>query len=231
MSPRTPTLANLLRMVRDRAAAELHVCLPGRVERYDAAAGVVDVKPLLKEDATAEDGSRIVESLPVVPNVPIVFPGAGGFCVTFPVNVGDFVLLVFADRSLDKWIGSGSEVDPVDPRRHALSDAFAIPGARPTAWKNAAAATNHATIGVDGGLRVHLKASTVELGETPADAAALASNTESRLAALEAAVVGHVHTSAASGSPTTPPTPSVGGMPAGAFPHPAVASATLKIPS
>lgn len=226
--PRTPTLAQVVNRATERALCNARTALPGRVERYDAAAGVVDVKPLLFDTIEADDGTETPTPLQVIANVPIVFPGAGSFVLTFPVQRGDFVLLVFADRSLDRWTGtSGADVDPVDPRRHNLSDAIAIPGLRPRAWSNAAGNTDHATIGQDGGLRVHLKPATVEVGDGAADAAALASNVESRLRALEAqfTATGHTHATPSGVTTATVQNPIA---PISLAP-PAVASSLLKL--
>lgn len=141
---RTPTLAEVLRRAMDRRVADLRVSLPARVTRYDASKRLCDAHPLLRETYTDADDKPMNVSLPVVTNVPVVFPGAGGFSVTFPVEPGDIVLLVFADRSLDRWLSMGGEVDPIDPRRHALSDAVAIPGLQP--FVNAVAADADAMV-------------------------------------------------------------------------------------
>ena len=62
-------------------------------------------------------------------NVPVLFPRSRKAAVTFPLEKGDTVLLVFAERSLDEWIEKGgNKVSPEDPRRHDMSDAIAIPG-------------------------------------------------------------------------------------------------------
>jgi len=108
--------------------ADMRVSCPARVEKYDSAKQQVDVKPLLKESYTAEDGTDVVEGLPVITNVPVVFPGGGGYRITFPIQAGDTVLLVFSDRSIDAWLTNGGEAAPVDERRHVLTDAIAIPG-------------------------------------------------------------------------------------------------------
>jgi hypothetical protein len=70
------------------------------------------------------------ESLPVITDVPVVFPGAGDYSVTFPIAKGDTVLLIFAEGSLDQWLTKGGEVDPQDDRRFSLTDAIAIPSLR-----------------------------------------------------------------------------------------------------
>src|SRR5690606_35102727 len=90
---RTPTLAEVLRRAMDRCVADLRVSLPARVTRYDASKRLCDAQPLLRETYTDADDKPMNVSLPVVTNVPVVFPGAGGFSVTFPVESGDIVLL------------------------------------------------------------------------------------------------------------------------------------------
>lgn len=124
MTTRSPSLAEVLRRALDARLASVRVSLPARVERFDPVKRSVDVKPLLREPV--EDGEAI--SLPVITNVPVAYPMGGGYELTFPLAKGDPVLLVFSDRSLDRWLAKGGEVDPVDLRGHALSDAVAIPG-------------------------------------------------------------------------------------------------------
>lgn len=127
-STKTPDFATVLRRALDARLEDLRVSLPARVERYDAAKQLIDAKPLLKVAHRDETDARVAESLPIIRNVPVLFPGD---LITFPVPVGSSVLLVFSDRSLDVWLDRGGEVDPLDDRMHHLSDAFAIPGLRP----------------------------------------------------------------------------------------------------
>lgn len=151
------TLPEVIRKAVARGAADLRVALPARIEKVDLARGLADVKPLLKDFFDDGDELRSV-SVPVIVNVPIVFPGAGEFRLTFPVKPGDGCLLVFSDRSLDVWISKGGEVDPVDPRRHALTDAVAILGLNDVtnAWRNVSSSA--ATLGHDGdGPRVEFR--------------------------------------------------------------------------
>ncbi len=163
MSQATPTLAQVIRAAVQAHAADLRVAIPASVERVDLAKGLVDARPLVK-DLVGDAGSLTPLSMPVITNVPVVWPGAGGFRLTFPIATGDTVLLVFSDRSLDVWLAKGGEVDPGDPRRHALSDAIAIPGLRPFSDPWAGAAADGVTLGQEGGTQVRVKAGTIELG-------------------------------------------------------------------
>ena len=108
----------------DAVMSELHVCLPGRIERYDHTQQRAEVKPLIRRRYA--DGE--VDDMPVIAGVPVVFPRSGGASLTMPVNRGDGVLLIFADRSIDRWLVRGGEVTPDDRRKHDISDCIAVPG-------------------------------------------------------------------------------------------------------
>ncbi len=101
---------------------------PGRVESYDAATGRAVVQPLIGRRVRGEDGEATVEHDPPIPGVEIGFPGAGGARFRFPIAAGDHVLLLFCERSLDRFKGGArGKIDPGDSRRHNASDAIAIP--------------------------------------------------------------------------------------------------------
>jgi len=104
--------------------SELHTCLPGRIEKYTQSTQKANVQPLLKKKY--KDGT--VESLPVLVNVPVVFPRTKSAGITFPISKGDGALLIFCERSTERWLSDGGEVEPGDPRKFDLSDAIAIPG-------------------------------------------------------------------------------------------------------
>lgn len=214
---RTPTLAEVIRAALDARLVDVHTAIPAKVVRYDASKCLVDAAPLVKAPVLAEDGSTSFDALPVVPNVPVSFPGAGGFRVTFPISVGDTVLLVFSEASLERWLQFGGEVDPEDPRRFALSDAVAIPGLRSFADVEAAA-TDAVVIESNG--------SDVRLGtKTANEALALASKVAIELDAIRTAFAAHTHVSTVPPNPTGPAVPTLVG------PSGSTASARVKADS
>lgn len=107
----------------------VHTALPGTIESFDTSTGKAKVKPALRQKLT--DGS--IAEYPSIVGVPVVFPRSATFSLTFPIAVGDSVLLIFAERAIGRWLRSGGSVDPIDPRRHDLSDAVALPGLYPFA--------------------------------------------------------------------------------------------------
>jgi hypothetical protein len=189
--PLFPTFASVIRHAIEESLADLRVAMPARVERVDLAKGLLDAKPLVKDrvEIPGKTGTQVL-SIPVVTNVPVIWPGAGGMRVTFPIAVGDTVLLLFSDRSLDVWLAQGGEVDPLDPRKHALSDAVAIPGLRDFGHPWSGAADDGMTLGADDGMQLKI---------TPSDASFGGGSTP--VAEEGSGTVGHVHVLAGAAGP------------------------------
>ena len=111
-----------------------------------------------------EDGTNQTGPLPVIPSVPVCFPGSGAFRVTFPVAKGDTGLLVFCSRSIDRWLSEGGSVDPQDDRTHDLSDAVFVPGLTDFGHPIDPFKNDRLTIGKVGGTQIHLKPSGTQVG-------------------------------------------------------------------
>ena len=168
MTSRPSTLQDLLSRFRESLLADLHTSLPGKIVRYDATTQKADVQPLIKERYTDESGATQVRDLPVIPSVPVQFPGAGGYRITFPIATDDTGLVVFSESSLDKWLVSGGAVDPSDDRRHDLTDAVFLPGLRDFGHPLGSAPTDRATFGKDDGLQIHVDPSLISIGSNSA---------------------------------------------------------------
>jgi hypothetical protein len=217
VTTRNTTLQDLLARFRESLVSDLHTSLPGKVVRYDAATQKADVQPLIKERYTDESGAQQSRELPVIPSVPVQFPGAGGYRITFPVAVGDTGLIMFAEASLDKWLVSGGTVDPAEERRHDLTDAIFLPGLRDFGHALTSAPTDRATFGKDDGLQIHVDGSKIRIGSnSPIDLEKAVCgdtlwNYLTSLAGLVAWLATHTHPTpaGASSAPTNaPPSPS-----------------------
>lgn len=153
----TPTHARILIDAMDARLARVRVALPGRVEAYDPSSQQAEVQPLIMDGDEDPDngGARVARQLPKLLSVPIQFPGSGKFRITWPVNPGDTVLLVFTSSAIDYWLAVGGMVDPADDRNHDISDAVAIPGlfdfAHVPTQAPTTAMTFHASSGLLGG--------------------------------------------------------------------------------
>lgn len=130
----TPTLVDLTKAVLENYLNEMHTAIPARVVEYSHSRQEAVVQPVIKKryyDAGgAEDG---LEDMPPIVAVPVVFPAAASGTLTFPIKKGDLVLLVFSERSIDKFNVSDGKtmIDPEDYRKFSYNDAIAIPGIFP----------------------------------------------------------------------------------------------------
>jgi len=131
-----------LLMAFDSQLANLWTALPCIVSAVSFSANTISAQPAIKGTTTNPDGSTQSVNLPLLVDVPMVFPTAGGYSITFPVAIGDECLVVFASRCIDGWWQSGGIQEAMEFRMHDLSDGFAIIGTRSqsrtvTSWDTA----------------------------------------------------------------------------------------------
>jgi phage baseplate assembly protein gpV len=85
-------------------------------------------QPTIQGVTYDQNNNATYVNLPLLGDVPIVFPGAGDFILTLPIAAGDEVLVIFSSRCIDGWWSLGGIQVPMEMRMHDLSDGFAIPG-------------------------------------------------------------------------------------------------------
>lgn len=129
-----PNLYRLLKRALDRGVAGVRISMPGVVVSYDKTKQRASIQPAITDGFIDEDGTRKPLADPILNDVPIAFPGSGGYGETWPIAKGDTVLIVWCSRSIARWkprgSGDGRAIDPGDDRRHAIADAIAYPGVR-----------------------------------------------------------------------------------------------------
>ena len=124
----TPTMTAVIEKIIDKCLLDLHTALPGIIQSYDPEKKKADIRPALKRKFIDD---RPDEELNLITDVPIAFLQTNNFIFSIPLQKGDEVLLIFSERSLDKWLKSGATISPDDPRKFDLSDAIAIPILKP----------------------------------------------------------------------------------------------------
>lgn len=120
---RTGDEQQIMEQMQRSVLSQLRVALPGIIQSFDPDTVTAIVQPALKG---SYDGKSV--PLPLLVDVPVIFPRGGGCTLTFPVTAGDECLLIFGDRCIDFWWQNGGIQEPVDQRQHDLSDGFAIVG-------------------------------------------------------------------------------------------------------
>ncbi|HFU6516427.1 TPA: Gp138 family membrane-puncturing spike protein [Klebsiella pneumoniae] len=129
----------------------MRVAMPGIIQSFDPDAVTAVVQPAIKGAEQDESGAEVSVNLPLLVDVPVVFPRGGGCTLTFPVKAGDECLVIFADRCIDFWWQSGGIQEPVDERMHDLSDAFCIVGPQSQAKKIGGISTSAVELRSDDG--------------------------------------------------------------------------------
>ncbi|MBS9443826.1 phage baseplate assembly protein V [Photorhabdus heterorhabditis] len=137
--------------MQEMISAGLYVSLPCIIQSFDADAVTVTAQPAIRWKIRKKDGDLESVSLPLLVDVPVIFPRGGGVTLTFPVKAGDECLVVFADRCIDYWWQSGGVQEPVDPRQHNLSDGFALIGPQSQQQKIAGISTSSVQLRSDDG--------------------------------------------------------------------------------
>ena len=129
----------------------MRVSMPGIIQSFDPDAVTAVVQPAIKGVEQDESGADVSVNIPLLVDVPVIFPRGGGCTLTFPVSAGDECLVIFADRCIDFWWQSGGIQEPVDGRMHDLSDAFCIVGPQSQAKKISGISTTAAQLRTDDG--------------------------------------------------------------------------------
>lgn len=121
-------LTRLLKENFDYSMTNVHTAFPGVVVKYDAEKRRADIQPSIKRKLP--DGEFV--DFPVIPDVPVKFPGSKQYTLCFPLEKDDEVLCLCMERGTDTWRDSGgSGVEENDPRRFSLMDCVAVPGLQP----------------------------------------------------------------------------------------------------
>lgn len=115
-----------LRLAMENSQSQIWTAMPGIVQSVDLVAQTVSVQPSIQGTTSNPDGSSQLVNMPLLVDVPVVWPRAGGFALTFPIMPGDEVLVVFAARCIDAWWQAGGIGAPAEARMHDLSDGFAV---------------------------------------------------------------------------------------------------------
>ena len=110
-----------------KASFDIRCCIPGIIQSYNANNNTAEIQPAIREEVVNEDNSVSYVNLPLLINVPIVFPSTKLGGVRFTLEQGDECLVVFSDLSYDNFWTSGNVQNPIEVRRHDLSDGIAIP--------------------------------------------------------------------------------------------------------
>lgn len=139
MDTRNQSDSDALKTIINRKLVNVRTAIPGEITKINTGTNnsitSVEVVPGVQRIQTIDDQKTLI-TMPPVLTVPLVYPHAQtlGYAMTIPVSVGDEVLLIVADRSIDNWTENGGIQPPVEStvsRMHSITDSLAIVGATP----------------------------------------------------------------------------------------------------
>lgn len=176
----TPSLAQLLKQAIENRLLDVHTAIIGRIERYDSNTQTADIEPILKRSIKTLDGEIKQEDLPLLIDVPVLFPRAGKFFLSLPIQKGDLVQVIFNETSQNN----------IGQQRFSLQEAVAIPGF----GELKSAHDKNLALGKDEGVQIHIDAEKIRLGSAEAsEALAVASKVKEELEKFKSAFNNHTH--------------------------------------
>lgn len=133
----TDDLAVALLEALDGRQALIWTAMPATVIDFNPDARTASLQVTVQALATNQNGVETWLDLPPLLDCPVLFPGGKGLSLTFPLDPGDEVLVLFASRCIDNWWQSGGIQRQAELRMHDLSDGFCFP--QPLSLPNATA--------------------------------------------------------------------------------------------
>lgn len=145
--------------------AGVYTAMPAIIDSFDPVKETCEAYITIQAKVTDKDGVAHWVSLPKLVDVPVCFPGGGGYTLTFPVAKGDEALIIFSSRCIDNWWLVGGVQTQADLRMHDLSDGFAFVGVKsqPNILSPAVSANSAQLRSNDGNTYVEVAAGTIKL--------------------------------------------------------------------
>jgi hypothetical protein len=115
--------AEIIKRTMRKVYETMRVAMPAQIESYDDLNSVATVKisiPHVRDDEEVFD-------VPIISAVPVLWQRAGLASITFPLQRGDWGLVVHCDGDIGKWALDMDASQPQSRRRHAWTDAVFLP--------------------------------------------------------------------------------------------------------
>ena len=118
----------IFRFARRKFLERVRTAVPGHVVSYDPRTRRARVQPAI-DRTLAEDGTSVPRA-PLL-DVPILWPGGGGWFLTFPLEAGDAVQVIYNERDISAFKRHHAQGAPPSSRVLAGADAAATPTFHP----------------------------------------------------------------------------------------------------
>jgi len=102
----------------------IYTALPATIESYNAETKRAKLLPAINSISTDNQSS----ALPVLVDVPVIFPASGAFTMHFPLAAGDAVLVVFSQRGIQNFKQDYKRSNPTNENILDYDSPIAIAG-------------------------------------------------------------------------------------------------------
>lgn len=124
-----PSLTDVLNQTKRNLSTGINCINIGIIQSFDIETQSATIQLALRRvTAVYPDGTRTVETRPLLKSCPCFVLCGGSSYLTMPITEGDECLVLFNDRELDQWYANGGVQTPIGYRVHSSSDAFALVG-------------------------------------------------------------------------------------------------------
>lgn len=176
MSVHTPSGSEVRQAAIKAALGNLHTAFVAEFVSYNASTGLAEIQPSVH---VVNHDTGDTQPRAIIPNVPVMFPQGNSVGIRWEPQTGDKCFCIVNERSIDRWIDSGSCEDPQTTRRHDMTDALCLP----FATEANSSQTNGILIDKDG---------LVTVGVIATDFVSIGTLVEAELAKILAAITGAV---------------------------------------
>lgn len=116
----------IMAALKQYSAETLWTTLVAQVISYNPTKRTIEAQPLIKDLLLDENDEVQATTLPLLRDVPVIYPSAGIFEITFPITPGDECLILISKQCIDNWFIHGNLQPPFELRSFDLSDGFAL---------------------------------------------------------------------------------------------------------
>lgn len=117
--------------VKDAADENMRTAMPLIVQSWSEPGGEgASCTAVVPIPNRAPDGEPISDTPSLVVDRPVFYPGGGGWCMSWPLEPGDAVMGIAAERNTEAWNLNrqpGAPSNPLLERYHDLSDTMVLP--------------------------------------------------------------------------------------------------------
>ena len=171
-----PTQALLLAM--EGSKSTIWTAMPGIVQSFDPDKRTCVVQPSIQAAVWDAEEVQTWQTMPLLPDCPVIFPGGGGVTLTFPIQPGDEVLILIANRCIDNWWQRGGIQTQAELRMMDLSDGFCLPGIKSVPNVEPAISTTETQLrSQNGAVRIGLNPTTQQVSVVTPGAVNVQANT------------------------------------------------------